>query len=184
MIFSNASSKVWVSVSSVNSSSENFNTSANATACITVCFMSSKLDQRDSRKLGSKEKNPPVALMRRMASKVVSREGLLIKAMEQQCSHSFAWKFGKSATCKNWSALGFTIKVKLRSPLSNPTTTVEVRCCGSRIMWLVCTFSCCRVCCINSPKGSLPTRPINALSPPKRAMPTATFAGAPPAQRK
>src|SRR5471030_2814640 len=32
----------------------------------------------------------------------------------------------------------------------------------------------------NSPKGSPPTRPINALLPPRRLMPTATFAGAPP----
>ena len=171
-------------VKSVNSSSENFNTSAKATASITTVFISSKLDQRDSRKLGSKEKKPPAALIRRIASNVASRDGLLISAIEQQCSHSPCWNGGKSLACKNWSALGFTIKVKLRSPLSKPMITVEVRCCGSKIICCVFTFSAFKVSCINWPSGSLPTRPIKALGLPKRATPTATFAGAPPAQRK
>ena len=179
-----ASSKVVVLVRSVNSSSENFKISAIATTSFTTVFISSRLAQSESRKFGSNEKNPPDCLTRRIASMVVERDGSLINAIEQQCKKSPAWKFGKSPTSKNWSALGFTIKVKLRSPLSNPTITVEVRWVGSKIIWSVETFSAFNVSCINLPSGSNPTRPIKPASQPKRATPTATFAGAPPAHFK
>ena len=53
-----------------------------------MLFISSKLAHSDSRKLGSKEKNPPATLIRRIASKVASRDWLLMRAIEQQCNHS------------------------------------------------------------------------------------------------
>ena len=119
--------------------------------------------------------------MRRMASKVLLRLGSLAREIEQTCSHSFFLNSGMSSTDINWSALGLTINVKLRSPWSSrSTTTVDVRCSGSFTKRSVFTPSFCKVTSIKVPNGSLPTRPKKALLPKRREIATATLAGAPP----
>ena len=67
-----------------------------------------------------------------------------------------------------------------RNCSSRSTTTVEVACSGSSIRVSVSTPSSSSTWRRKRPKGSAPTRPIKALSPPSRETPTATLAGAPP----
>ena len=70
------------------------------------------------------------------------RLGSALRAIEQTCNHWPASNGGRSSGCKKRSALGRTIKVKVRSPCSSSaTTTVQVRCAGSKERWLISTFS-------------------------------------------
>ena len=174
-------SSAGASAINASSSSESFTTSA-STSARSMQWRSWALSAHKSwRILGSKLTNPPAPRTRSMALKVVEREGSAASAIEQQCSHSPRANGGRSVSARNRSALGRTIKVKERSPSSSSaTTTVEVRCCASARIKAVSTCSFASVWRIKWPKGSSPTRPIKPLSPCKRAMPTATLAGAPP----
>ena len=116
-------------LSSCSSSMESLTTSARAMAALTCGSISAGLPHTSGLRLGSKQTRPPAALMAAMACRQLVRTGSLASAMEQVSSHCPASKWGKSAGSRNWSALGRTMKVKLRS-LPHRAPPARSRCYG------------------------------------------------------